>query len=150
MQTQLTSVHCLVLPLPPVNAMPRVVALRCKVRAYESASHTFSLLNQDGSLPSRQYVQMACQVSNMLPSRQYVQMACQVSKTRRQCGTHSVASDRACRNTLPVYMLQSTNGSARSCAYVRVHLSTPCQYALSSCCRSCCHPPLLNACAYCY
>jgi hypothetical protein len=35
---------------------------RCKVRAYERASHTFSLLNQDGSLPSRQYVQMACQV----------------------------------------------------------------------------------------
>eukprot|EP00882_Tetradesmus_deserticola_P007188 GHRQ01007569.1.p1 GENE.GHRQ01007569.1~~GHRQ01007569.1.p1 ORF type:complete len:217 (+),score=79.02 GHRQ01007569.1:397-1047(+) len=39
----------------------RLTITRCKVRAYESASHTFSLLNQDGSLPSRQYVQMACQ-----------------------------------------------------------------------------------------
>jgi hypothetical protein len=32
------------------------------VRAYDHASHTFYLLNQDGSLPSRQFVQMACQV----------------------------------------------------------------------------------------
>lgn len=32
------------------------------MRAYDHASHTFYLLNQDGSLPSRQYVQMACQV----------------------------------------------------------------------------------------
>lgn len=36
--------------------------VRCKVRAYDQASHTFYLLNQDGSLPSRQYVQMGCQV----------------------------------------------------------------------------------------
>lgn len=39
-----------------------VCSCRCKVRAYDNTSHTFSLLNQDGSLPSRQYVQMACQV----------------------------------------------------------------------------------------
>jgi len=39
-----------------------IAPCRCKVRAYEHASHTFYLLNQDGSLPSRQYVQMACQV----------------------------------------------------------------------------------------
>lgn len=46
-----------------VNAMKRhaLTITRCKVRAYERASHTFSLLNRDGSLPSRQYVQMACQ-----------------------------------------------------------------------------------------
>lgn len=48
------------LPLPPV---------RCKVRAYDHASHTFYLLNQDGSLPSRQYVQMACQVRRAMVTR---------------------------------------------------------------------------------
>jgi hypothetical protein len=49
---------------------------RCKVRAYESASHTFSLLNQDGSLPSRQYVQMACHVRPMLDASLPYVLAC--------------------------------------------------------------------------
>lgn len=49
------------------NVLPQLLAgfiagCRCKVRAYDQGSHTFYLLNQDGSLPSRQYVQMACQV----------------------------------------------------------------------------------------
>jgi hypothetical protein len=34
---------------------------RCKVRAFDNASHTFYLLNQDGSLPAKQYVRQACQ-----------------------------------------------------------------------------------------
>eukprot|EP00879_Flechtneria_rotunda_P019827 GHRR01020841.1.p1 GENE.GHRR01020841.1~~GHRR01020841.1.p1 ORF type:complete len:702 (+),score=262.20 GHRR01020841.1:224-2329(+) len=39
----------------------KLTITRCKVRAYECASHTFYLMNPDGSLPSKHFVQKACQ-----------------------------------------------------------------------------------------
>lgn len=91
------------------------------MRAYENASHTFYLLNQDGSLPSKQYVRQACQVghyettvASTACTSTCIRSHCTCSGARRylsHCVLVSMCESTACSNSDPQWGLSGSSSN---------------------------------------